>query len=120
MTPARTKFNAVPAIYAGERYDSSGEAEYAQKLDARQAAGQITEWRRGEPWTLLESPTGRPADGITMRPDFEVWRPDGSLYVLDFKGAETREFRLKVKLWKAVYPGVPFMIVKADGREVPA
>jgi hypothetical protein len=36
----------------------------------------------------------------------------------DFKGMLTREFRIKAKLWRAVYPTVPLYVVKADGREV--
>jgi Protein of unknown function (DUF1064) len=80
-----TKYHAVRAIYAGEEYDSTGEADYAQQLDARKVAGQIRDWRRGREWILLESPTGRPRDGITLTPDFEVWDATGHFRVVDFK-----------------------------------
>jgi hypothetical protein len=117
VTARGNKYYAVPAIYGGERYDSTGEAEYARMLDAQKAAGQIRDWRRGEPWTLLESPTGRPQDGITYRPDFHVWDAAGALRVVDFKGVITREFALKAKLFKHCYPAVPLCVVGAGGRE---
>lgn len=113
-----SKWNAVRTEYGGQVYDSKGEAGYAAHLDRLQAAGAIAAWRRGEPWTLLDGP--RRADRITYRPDFEVWDGRGGFRVVDFKGAITREFRLKAKLWRAVYPTVPLYIVRADGTERPA
>lgn len=109
------RYAAVRTEYAGAVYDSRGEAEYARRLDLLKAAGQITDWRRGTPWVLLDAP--RRADRITYRPDYHVWLPGGDFYVLDFKGVLTREFRLKAKLWRAVYPTIPLVIVNADGTE---
>ncbi len=111
-----TKYHARPTRYGDELHDSHGEAEYARRLDERKAAGTIQDWRRGRVWTLIDGPTRR--DRLTMTPDFEVWRPDGSFYCLDFKGMITREFAVKAKVWKAVYPTVPLYVIKADGREV--
>jgi hypothetical protein len=113
----RSKYGARRSEYAGEVYDSRGEAEYARTLDLRKAAGAIRDWRRGTSWMLLESPTGRKRDGIEYIPDFHVWDAQGDFYVLDFKGVLTREFRLKAKLWRAVYPAIPLVIVKANGEE---
>ena len=113
---AWSKFNARRAEYRGEVYDSGAEARYAARLDRLRAGGAIAAWRRGTAWTLLESPTGREQDGITYRPDFEVWAPDG-FKAVDVKGVETEVFRLKAKLWRAVYPTVPLYVVRADGTE---
>jgi hypothetical protein len=115
--PPRRKFRNVPAVYGGQRYDSTGEAEYARQLDLRNAAGAIRDWRRGRVWTLLESRTGRRQDGITLRPDYEVWDADGGFRVVDFKGVLTRDFWIEVNLWRVVYPQVPPYVVNADGRE---
>jgi Protein of unknown function (DUF1064) len=114
-----SKYGNARTRYAGQWFDSRGEAEYARRLDRLKAAGAIRDWRRGEPWVLLASPTGRRRDGITYRPDFEVWGPAGELRAVDYKGYVTREFRLKAKLWKAVYPGVPLVVVRPDGSEWP-
>ena len=111
------KYHARRTVYAGEEYASKGEAEYARRLDHLRAAGAIRDWRRGTPWTLLASPTGRKRDGIEYTPDYHVWDAQGRFYVVDFKGVETAVFKLKAKLWKAVYPTVPLHVVKADGTE---
>jgi Protein of unknown function (DUF1064) len=113
-----SKYGNVPTEYRGQVYDSRGEAAYARRLDLLRAAGAIRDWRRGGVWVLLDAPRTR--DRITLRPDFEVVRNDGSLRAVDFKGCLTREFRLKAKLWRAVYPAVPLYVVRADGSEVPA
>jgi Protein of unknown function (DUF1064) len=104
IPPRRHKYNAVVT-------------EYARRLDLLQSAGAIHAWRRGGEWVLLESPTGRKRDGITLHPDFEVWPAPGRLEVRDFKGVVTAVFRLKAKLWKARYPDVPLLVVRADGSE---
>jgi Protein of unknown function (DUF1064) len=112
------KYHNVPTVYAGERYDSRGEAAYAAHLDRLRAAGEIRGWRRGREWVLLDAPRRR--DRITLRPDFEVWddAEPGGFRVVDFKGVLTREFKLKARLWKAVYPTVPLYVARADGSEV--
>lgn len=111
----RGKFGAIPSLYRGERYDSRGEAEYARHLDLLQAAGRIREWRRGRKWLLLDAPRAR--DRVTYTPDFEVVDAAGNLRVLDYKGVLTDVFKLKAKMWRHAYPGVPLYIVKADGTE---
>ena len=111
------KYHAKRTAYAGAWYDSAGEAEYARRLDLLKAAGAIHDWRRGGEWVLLDSPTGRKRDGITLRPDFEVWPAPGRLEVRDFKGVVTEVFRLKALLFKARFPDVPLLIVRADGTE---
>jgi len=114
----RHKYGARRTAYGGAWYDSRGEAAYAQRLDLLKATGAIRDWRRGGEWVLVDAPPGgRRRDRITLRPDFEVWPAPGRLEVHDFKGVVTAVFRLKAKLWKARYPDVPLVIVRADGSE---
>jgi hypothetical protein len=119
VPPAGHKYHARRTEYAGQWFDSRGEAGYTRHLDLLKAAGAIHDWRPGGEWVLLDSPTGTKRDGITYRPDFEVWdSPDGGGFrVVDFKGVVTREFRLKARLWKARYPDVPLVVARADGSE---
>lgn len=110
-----SKYGAIRTEYGGQVYDSRGEAEHARRLDLLKAAGAIRDWRRGTAWVLVDAP--RRADRITYTPDYHVWAADGGFYVLDFKGVETAVFKLKARLWKAVYPSVPLHVVRADGTE---
>lgn len=105
-----SKYNARRTEYppgSGQVYDSRGEAEYARQLDLLLAAGRLRSWRRGRPWLLLEPP-----NKVTYTPDFEVTTLAGELRCLDFKGVLTEVFRLKAKLFRARYPGVPLIVVK--------
>lgn len=103
------KYRNVRTPYSGAVYDSRGEAEYARRLDLLLAAGRIARWRRGTDWEILERP-----NRIVYRPDFEVWRLDGTLEAHDFKGMETPVFKLKAKLFRARYPGVPLVVVRKE------
>ena len=116
--PRPHKFHARRTCYRDQWYDSAGEAAYARHLDVLKASGHIHEWRRGRPWVLLDPPPGgRRRDGIRYVPDFEVWPSPGQLELREFKGALTREFRLKAKLFRARYPDVPLVLVRANGSE---
>lgn len=109
------KYHARRSEYAGQWYDSRGEAEYARRLDLMKASGTIHDWRRGGEWVLLDAPARR--DRIVYVPDFEVWPAPGRLELREYKGVVTREFRLKAKLFGARYPDVPLVVVWADGSE---
>ena len=52
---------------------------------------------------------------MTLRPDFEVELPDGTLECRDFKGVQTEAFRIKARVWAVVYPTVPLVVVDAAG-----
>ena len=101
------KYHNRPVWRAGERYDSAGEAGYAAHLEALRVAGAIKGWRRGRRWELVP--------GVTLRPDFEVELPDGTLECRDFKGVQTEAFRIKARVWAVVYPDVPLVVVDAAG-----
>lgn len=95
----RGKYNQVRTTYKGERYDSLGETEFANKLDARKQKHDIADWCRPKAIVLLDAPKLR--ERITYKPDFEIWDRSGHYYV-DYKGShitETAVWRLKVKLW---------------------
>ena len=97
---APRKYHQTAAFYNGERYDSQGEARYAQQLDVLKAAGKIRDWSRPAALILLDGPT--PRSRITYKPDFRVEYPDGRVAYYDYKGSKvtmTQAWRLKSKLW---------------------
>lgn len=123
----RNKFHNVPATFRGERYDSAGEAEYAQKLELMRVAGEIADWERPKPIILLDAP--KAGDRISYRPDFYVIRnaptefaalkPMPTGYYVDYKGSratETPLWRVKVKLWRQKIPH-ELRVVYPDGSE---
>lgn len=46
------------------------------------------------------------------QPDWTIDHKDGKRSVIEFKGRETRDWKLKMKLFKALYPEIPYIVVK--------
>ena len=104
--PARRKYNVdhspegrAKRTYKDVVYDSLAEARYAAELDLKVRAGVIRKWRRQVPFDL----TVNGERVCRMRLDFEVEWPDGRLELVDVKGHATADWKLKAKLFWAVY-----------------
>lgn len=106
------KFNAKPTVYNGVRYASRREAAVAQALDLRLKA-------RGKNGVAAWS--GQPKFPMVVNghkicvyiADFLITYRDGTQAVWDVKGVETPAFRIKAKLYAALYPdGPPLVIVR--------
>jgi len=94
--------------YNGVVYDSKAEALYAFKLDGLMAAGKIKAWDRQTVFPLK-------VDGQLICKfvvDFVVKEADGSNVIHEIKGWETPEYKLKLKLFKALYPNADYRVVK--------
>ena len=102
--PRKHKFNAMPTIYRGWRFDSKAEAQYAMVLDQLKSSGDIILWLRQTPFDLGED--------TRYRADFVVVEKDGETYAVDVKGVETPGFKKIKKLWKK-YGELPLRIVKS-------
>jgi len=108
----RQKYNAKPTIYNGVRYASKAEAKFAEGLDllmkARGKYG-VQAWSGQPKFPMV-------VNGVkvcTYIADFLVTYGDGSQKVIDVKGVETSVFRIKAKLYAALYPdGPPLEVVK--------
>lgn len=121
----RNKFHAVPCVYNGVTYQSSGEAEIAQSLDLKVKAGLITAWEGQRRVPLMDCVQCRArgwhpcvnAKGLTIKTihqcrvyykvDFWVLPVDGNSYYLEYKGGEITEtttWKNKVKQWRALVP----------------
>lgn len=94
-------------------YASGAEARYAAYLDLLLKGGRIVRWDRQVRWPLVVN--GKKVCG--MVPDFRVWLDDTRYEVHEVKGYEEREWRLKRKLFEALHPDVPYVVVKA--KDVP-
>jgi hypothetical protein len=106
------KMNAKGTYYNGDFYHSTGERDYAVKLDLRKRAKDILDWKRQVKIDLSVNGTH-----ITnYYCDFLVTHNDGSLEYIEYKGYITEVYKIKEKLLQAlkdeVIPGAKFTVVK--------
>lgn len=97
------KYHNQKTVVDGITFDSKAEARRYCELKNLRAYGKI-DWFNRQPSFLLPG-------GIRYRPDFIVCAA-GRIWVEDVKGMETKEFKLKHKLWNESYPGLPLKILK--------
>ena len=95
-------------MYNDVLYDSMREASYARELDLRVKAKDIITWSGQPKFPIVVN--GQKI--CTYICDFEVIKNDGTFEYIDVKGIETKDFKLKWKLAKALYPEMNFKIVK--------
>ncbi|MFU0832772.1 MAG: DUF1064 domain-containing protein [Oscillospiraceae bacterium] len=97
------KYRNRKTVVDGITFDSKAEARRYCELKNLKAMQKIA-WFNRQPSFLLPG-------GIRYRPDFIICA-GGRIWVEDVKGMETKEFKLKRKLWNETYPGLPLKIVK--------
>lgn len=112
LKPKRSKYNARRTEYNGRTYDSAAEAAYAAELDLKKKAGLIREW-------IPQVRVPLEVNGIkicTMVMDFQVFYPVASglqsqVEYIEVKGFETPVYKLKRKLFEAIYQNVRFTVI---------
>lgn len=103
--------NAKSIRYKNRIYDSKFEGNYAQELDLRQKAGEIEKWEAQVLIPLVVN--GYKVCDYTI--DFIAYYPDGTKEYIETKGYATPLWRLKWKVFEALYsdlPNVKLTIVK--------
>lgn len=104
----QSKYKARKTEYKGILYDSKREAEYAFELDMLKRAGEITTWQR----QIIYPLTVNEIKIASFRVDFVIIRKDRCHEVHEVKGFETPEYKLKAKLFTALYPDVIYRVIK--------
>jgi len=108
----KNKYGAVKQTYNGFSYDSKFESEYAMELDWRLKAKDIKSWERQKTIEL------RVHDKkiCTYKIDFIIHHHDGTKEYVECKGFETAVWRLKWKLFIAIFekehPDIKITLVK--------
>lgn len=103
----RSKYRNKKVEIDGHTFDSKAEARYYSELKLREKAKDILFFRLQPRYRLLD---GFEKDGVRHRPidyvaDFEIHHLDGSIEVVDVKGAPlTQVFRIKEKMFCKKYP----------------
>lgn len=103
---ANNKYGAVKTTVDGIKFDSKGEAAHWFTLKIRERAGEITELQRQVTYRLEVN-----GQIICKYIADYAYKENGVDICADYKGVVTAEFRLKAKLFKAIY-GRDILIIK--------
>lgn len=90
----------------GIKFDSRLEANRYCELKLLQQQGEIQGFGL-QPSFVLQG-------GIRYRPDFIVCDTAGHIWVEDVKGVETKDFKIKRRLWETCYPWIPLILIKGS------
>lgn len=102
-----SKYNAKKSEYKGIKFDSKAEMEYYKHLELLKEMGEVSWFDMQPEFTLLGGFTdnfGRKHLPIKYRADFLVHYADAPPVVIDIKGMETPDFKLKRKMYCARFP----------------
>lgn len=108
--PKRNKYNAKKTWVDGICFDSKREADYYNSLKLLMRAGEIKGFCR-QPEFIL-TPGDEETRATTYKADFIVFHKDDRVEIVDVKGFETENFKLKQKMFKEKYPNLELRIVK--------
>lgn len=95
----------------GHKHDSRGEAQYCNELQIMTRAGHIKSFQIQVMYDLCVN--GKKICG--HRVDFVVETNDGSIEVREFKGFATNEWAIKHKLFEALFPEIPYKVIRPRG-----
>jgi hypothetical protein len=100
------KFNNKKVIVNDIKFDSQMEADYYIYLRELMEEFKILKFTCQPEFVLQEGFTKRGLKflPIKYKADFHVWLPDGTDYVIDIKGFETADFKIKKKMFEKRYP----------------
>lgn len=87
------------------------EASVARDLDILMKSKRI---KSVEPQVTFKLYGKNGAEICTHRPDFLVTRLDGIKKVLEAKGEEASDWKLKMKLFRDNYPDIEYIVVKRE------
>lgn len=112
------KFGAKKAVVNGYVFDSVMESRYYVHLLECVKKREIQGFERQVPYVLQEKfkhpRSGKWVRAITYRADFTVLLLDGTNIVVDVKGRETADFKLKRKLFEYKYRNIDFLCLQWD------
>ena len=113
-TKNKSKYGNKKTIVNGIQFDSLAESRYYLVLLDKKKKGEIKDFELQPVFEL--QPTFK-KNGVTHRAikykaDFKVINNDGSISIIDVKGAETEVFKIKHKLFEYMYPELSLKLVK--------
>ncbi|MDR1703476.1 MAG: DUF1064 domain-containing protein [Clostridiales bacterium] len=104
--PRPSKYGNKRTVIDGIRFDSKAEGRRYQQLKLLERAGEITRLELQKPFKLHA--------GIVYKADFTYHEfASNACIAEDIKGVETKEFKLKKRLFKADYPEWELRVIPA-------
>lgn len=112
----KNKYNAKKVVVDGITFDSQEESNYYLHLKELKKIGTIKDFELQPEYELqpkFVNPKGKTVLPINYKADFLVTHKDNSQEVIDVKGFETADFKLKKKLFEYKYDQSLTLITKA-------
>lgn len=105
MMIRKNKYHNKKTLVDGITFDSKMEARYYSYLNLLKANGIVEDFEMQKEFVLLDSfkKNGKTIRAIKYKADFVVYYKDGRIEVIDIKGAITKEFAIKRKLFEKRY-----------------
>lgn len=102
----KNKYNNKKVTVDGIKFDSKQESEFYLHLKELKENGEVLDFTLQPVFLLQEAfhKRGLLFRKIEYKADFHVYLPDGSDYVVDVKGMETADFKIKKKMFEKRYP----------------
>ena len=116
----RSKYGNTRTEFDGHIYDSALEAKWAANFNLLKRSGQILEWERQYTVELdIYDRVGNLALSLFHRVDFRIILNDGCYSLVEIKGFETAEWKLRKKLlnalWLPAHPDYCYQVIKKGG-----
>lgn len=92
------KYGAKRTEFNGKKFDSKYEASVAQTLELRKTSKDILDYDtqyKVEMWAYDQN--GKPAMKVSHKVDFRIHHRDGSFELLEAKGVETSDYKMRRK-----------------------
>jgi|SRR5579875_459564 len=114
----KSKYRNKKTVVDGISFDSIAESIYYQQLKWLKQANQIKDFKLQPKYILQEGfkKNGKTFREISYKADFEVHNLDGTIQVIDIKGAITKEFAIKRKLFERKYL-ISITLLKYDKKK---
>ncbi len=113
MSYRRNKYGNKKAIVDNHLFSSIGESRRYQELKLLERAGEISDLQLQPKFELQPKfkKNGKTHRAITYTADFQ-YIEDGKVIIEDFKGFETRDFKMRKKMFEYKYPDLELRIVR--------
>jgi hypothetical protein len=112
-TGKKSKYNNRTKVVDGITFDSVNEARYYVLLKEQKACGEIADFTLQPKYILQPSfkKYAKTIRSISYTADFLVTYNDGSQEVIDVKGMQTQQGRLRVKMFDYKHPELTLKLV---------